>query len=173
MLTLPTEFQGIISSISLLFRKKTWSHGQLLLMAAVLCPGKRTVCNLLRSVGFSQENRYHKYHRLLNRASWSARKVGRALLMLLIDHLCGEEALVFGIDETIERRWGRRIRKRGIYRDPVRSTKSFFVKCSGLRWMSLMFLPQLSWTGGFCWALPFFDGFVSLRALLSIQKAQS
>ena len=157
MLKLPLEFLELISTISLNFRKSTWSHCQLLLLAAVLCPGKRTVCNLLRSVGLSGEERFHKYHRVLSRAKWSARKTGRSLLLLLIDHFGGsaDQALVFGIDETLERRWGRKIKKRGIYRDPVRSSKSFFVKCSGLRWMSLMFLAELPWTGGFCWALPF------------------
>ena len=59
------------------------------------------------------------------------------------------------MDDTIERRWGRRINKRGIYRDPVRSSKSHFVKCSGLRWLSLMLLTSLPWLeAGVYWALP-------------------
>ena len=64
------------------------------------------------------------------------------------------EPLVFAIDETIERRWGAKIKKRGIYRDPVRSSKSHFVKCSGLRWMVLALLTPLPWLEGNCWALP-------------------
>lgn len=126
-------------------------------MAAVLCPGKRTVCNLLRSVGLSNLKQFGTYHRVLSRAKWSARQVSGSLLSLLIHHLGpgADQALVFVIDETIERRWGRRISKRGIYRDPVRSSKSFFVKCSGLRWMSLMLLADLPWGQGLCWALPF------------------
>lgn len=157
MLNLPAEFRFVISTFSEYFRSRTWVHAQLLLLAGVLCPGKRTVCNLLRSVGLSEDQTFHKYHRVLSRAKWSARKVGRSLLMLLIAHLGGpaDRALVFGIDETIERRWGRMIKKRGIYRDPVRSSKSFFVKCSGLRWMSLMLLAELPWAGNLCWALPF------------------
>jgi hypothetical protein len=157
MLNLPTEFRGVISAFSGHFRKSTWLHAQLLLMAAVLCPGKRTVCNLLRAVGLSEDRTFHKYHRVLSRAKWSARSIGRELLLLLVQQFGGPagQALVFGIDETLERRWGRTIKKRGIYRDPVRSSKSFFVKCSGLRWMSVMLLAELPWTGGFCWALPF------------------
>ena len=65
----------------------------------------------------------------------------------------GSESLIFGIDETIERRWGRKIRARGIYRDAVRSSKSHFVKTSGLRWISVMLLTPISWTER-TWALP-------------------
>ena len=62
--------------------------------------------------------------------------------------------LVFGLDETIERRWGLRIKGRGIYRDPVRSSRSHFVKASGLRWISLMWLTRIAWAERI-WALPF------------------
>jgi len=61
--------------------------------------------------------------------------------------------LVFGIDETIERRRGKRIRAKGTYRDPVRSSHSHFVKASGVRWLSVMLLAPVPWAG--CvWALP-------------------
>jgi hypothetical protein len=59
-----------------------------------------------------------------------------------------------GIDDTIERRRGKRIQAKGIYRDPVRSSHSHFVKASGLRWVSLMLLAPVPWAARF-WALPF------------------
>jgi hypothetical protein len=62
--------------------------------------------------------------------------------------------VVIGIDETIERRWGPTIRARGIYRDPVRSSRGHFVKASGLRWISVMLLAPIPWAGR-VWALPF------------------
>jgi hypothetical protein len=54
---------------------------------------------------------------------------------------------VAGLDDTIERRWGASIKKRGIYRDPVRSSRGHFVKASRLRWLSLMLLPDIPWAG--------------------------
>lgn len=175
MLQLPPEFRRVISSFSSSFTSPTWIHSQLLLMAAVLCPGKRTVCNLLRSVGLSELKQYHKYHRVLSRAKWSALQVSRSLLQILIARLGpgSGQSLVFGIDETIERRWGRRISKRGIYRDPVRSSKSFFVKCSGLRWMSLMLLAELPWGQRLCWALPFLTALCPSERYYSHRKQQA
>jgi len=61
---------------------------------------------------------------------------------------------VIGIDDTIERRWGKRIAARGIYRDPVRSSDEHLVKASGLRWLSLMLLVEIPWPQR-TWALPF------------------
>jgi hypothetical protein len=62
--------------------------------------------------------------------------------------------LVIGVDETLERRWGKKIAAKGIYRDPVRSTQERFVKSSGLRWVCLMLLVPVPWAGR-VWALPF------------------
>ena len=91
---------------------------------------------------------------MLSRAKWSAFKCSKELLHLLIRKFVSTNTLVFGIDETLERRWGRKIKARGIYRDAVRSSKSHFVKCSGLRWICVMLLTPISWANRI-WALPF------------------
>ena len=117
-----------------LFSKRVFRHAQVLLIGAILAPGRRTVSSALRAMGLNQEKRFHRYHRVLSRASWSSREVSRVLLGLLVKVFVAEgEPLVVGIDETLERRWGKKITSKGIYRDPVRSTHQNFVKASGLR----------------------------------------
>lgn len=156
MLTFPKEFSSQISVFEPLFSKKVFAHVKVLFLGSLLTVGRRTVCGVLRCVGLSQESRFHKYHRVLSRAKWSCLGGGNLLLGLLIDAFTAEsEALVFGIDETIERRWGSKIKARGIYRDAVRSSQSHFAKTSGLRWMSLMLLSPIPWAKRI-WALPFF-----------------
>ena len=92
---------------------------------------------------------------MLSKAKWSAYQAAGVLLNLLVEQLvANDEPLVFGLDETLERRWGKKIKARGIYRDAVRSSHSYFVKCSGLRWMCLMLLTPVSWAKR-VWALPF------------------
>lgn len=76
------------------------------------------------------------------------------LFGLLVSVLARDGVVVMGLDDTIERRWEVKIRARGIYRDPVRSSRDHFVKASGLRWLSLMLLVPLPWAGR-VWALPF------------------
>jgi hypothetical protein len=137
-----------------LFQAKTWRKVPVLLIGTILVPGKRTVTAALRVMGLGNEANYAKYHQVLNRAAWSPMEVAECLLRQLMKAFCPEDRpLVFGIDETIERRWGRKIAARGIYRDPVRSSESHFVKASGLRWISLMLLTAIPWAER-VWALP-------------------
>ncbi len=90
-------------------------------------------------VAGGQEPQFRRYHEVLGRASWDSKAVARRLLLHLLDRLLQSgSVVVIGIDDTIERRWGAKIKARGIYRDPVRSSKGHFVKTSGLRWLSLM-----------------------------------
>lgn len=138
-----------------LFSKSVFDHLQVLLIGAILTPGARTVANCLRLTGFDGDLHYQNYHRVLNRATWSVPNAGRYLLHLLIDSFATQDQpLVFGLDDTIERRRGDKIKAKGIYRDPVRSSRGHFVKASGLRWLCMMFLCPVPWAGCI-WALPF------------------
>lgn len=155
MLYIPEEFSAQISSFAPLFARKVFAHVKVLLMGSLLVVGRRTVCSALRAMGLAQEKQFHKYHQVLSKAKWSAHQGARILLGLLVDNVVpAGEPLVFGIDETLERRWGKQIKARGIYRDAVRSSHSHFVKCSGLRWMCLMVLTPMRWAKR-VWALPF------------------
>src|SRR5215210_3954112 len=139
-----------------LFSKRLWRHAQVLVAGAILAPGATTVSSALRAMGLDQQKRFHRYHRVLSRARWSSRKVSRALLGLLVEMFVAEgDPLVVGIDETLERRYGKKISDKGVYRDPVRSTHhETFVKSSGLRWVCAMLLVEIPWAAR-VWALPF------------------
>ena len=154
MFTLPQKYNTILNTFAPIFSKRIWQYGQVLLIGAILAPGKRTVTAVLRVMGLSQEKHYQNYHRVLSRAVWSGLEASQILLDLLVSTFAPRGTLVIGIDETIERRWGVKIKARGIYRDPVRSSKSHFVKTSGLRWISIMLLVKVPWAKR-VWALPF------------------
>ena len=130
-------------------------HSVLVLIAgAILAPGRRTVTSALSIMGLREISTFTTFHRVLNRNRWAPRDLARRLLCELVETFVPEGPVVMAIDETIERRWGARIRARGIYRDPVRSSHGHFVKASGLRWISLMLLAPIPWAGR-VWALPF------------------
>ena len=154
MLGLPARFAALILSFAPLFRYRSWRHAEVLLIGAILAPGKRTVTSLLRITGLSGEPRFVDYHRVLSRARWSGRGAARLLLGLLLAAFVPAGPVILGLDDTIERRRGERIKAKGISRDPVRSSHAHFVKASGLRWLSLMLLAPIPWAGR-VWALPF------------------
>ena len=155
MLTLPAEMIALLAAFSPEFSKPTWLLAQVLLVGALLAPHKRTVTAALRAMGLSQEKGFDKYHRVLNRDKWSGLRLSQLLLLLLVNTFVAVGLpVVIGVDETIERRWGPKIVERGIYRDPVRSSKSHLVKASGLRWVCMMLIVDIPWIGR-AWALPF------------------
>lgn len=90
-------------------------------------------------MSLEQERRFCRYPRVLNRAVWSSREVSCVLLGLLVEAFVPEGPLVLGIDETLERRRGKKVSAKGIYRDPVRSSRKHSVKTSALRWCAWRF----------------------------------
>ncbi len=137
-----------------MFLQRSWRHAEVLLTGAILVPGQRTVTSILRITGLMRERRFANHHRVLSRTAWCPRAASRALLGLLVATFVPKGPVALGIDDTIERRRGGRIAAKGIYRDPVRSSRGHFVKASGLCWLSLMLLAPIPWAGRI-WALPF------------------
>ena len=117
MRTLPTTMIRALAPFAPLFSKSVWRDVQVLVAGAILTPGRRTVSSALRAMGLDQERRFHRYHRVLSRAVWSSREASRILVGLLVEAFVPEGPLVFGIDETLERRWGKKIKAKGVYRD--------------------------------------------------------
>ena len=155
MRNLPPQIIHVLRQFELLFSERMWEWVTILLVGAIRAPGKRTVTACLRVMGLSQERQFQTFHRVLNRARWSSRKVSRVLLGLLLHAFVPADApVVLGIDAHLERRRGQKIAAKGIYRDSVRSSKSFFVTSSGLRWVCVMLLTPIPWAKR-VWALPF------------------
>jgi len=154
MRTPSEEYLTLIATFAPVFSRRIWHQVQVLVVGAILAPGRRTVTAVLRVMGLSQEEHFQNYHRVLNRASWSSLEVSRVLLSVLVNAFAVTGPLVLGLDDTLERRRGAKIKAKGIYRDAVRSSHSHFVKTSGLRWLSLMLLVPIPWAKR-VWALPF------------------
>ena len=155
MLTPPTEIMVVLGCFAQVFSERTWDWVQVLVIGAILAPGKRTVTSVLTVVGLSQEKQYQRYHRVLNRAKWSGLQTSRILLGLLVSvFVATGGTVILGADETLERRKGKQIKAKGVFRDAVRSSKKYSVKAFGLRWVSMMLLVNVPWSSR-VWALPF------------------
>lgn len=155
MEALPRAIVRVLRVFEDVFSERVWDWVQVLVVGAILTPGQRTVAAVLRVMGLSEERQFQNYHRVLNRARWSSREVSRRLLLAVVAAFVPSDGpVVVGLDETIERRRGAKIAAKGIYRDPVRSSKRHFVKASGLRWISMQVLAEVPWAGR-VWGLPF------------------
>lgn len=153
-MSLSQPIMSVLCEFESTFSQPTWSKIQVLLIGTLLARGRRTVTAALRQMGLREASNFSLYHHVLNRARWSALELSRRVVLLLVRTcvaVCGE--LTFVIDETLERRWGRRINKRGHYRDPLASSKQRSVATSGLRWIVLTLVITPPWTPR-PWALP-------------------
>jgi hypothetical protein len=152
---LPETIILVFAPFAPLFSPRVWRHAQVLLLGAILTSGPRTVTAALRAMGLATERHFTNYHRVLNRATWSARQASQMLLGLLITALVPPGApIILGADNTVERRSGRKITAKGCYRDAVRSTQKHVIRCFGLKWVSMMLLVPVPWSRR-VWALPF------------------
>ena len=136
------------------FSAPTWTKIPVLIWGTILARGRRTVTAALRSMGLDDGTEFSQYHHVFNRAAWSPLRLARRLTCLSVRTFAPRDLrLTFAIDETLERRWGRRIRIRGHYRDPLASSKERSVAASGIRWIVLALVVTPPWTTR-PWALP-------------------
>jgi DDE superfamily endonuclease len=154
MFTPPAEVSAVLAAFAPLFTQPSWLRAQALLCGTLLAPANQTVTAALRALGLAGEPGFQNYHRLLNRARWSARQAAQVLLGLLVEAFVPAGPVILGLDDTIERRRGCKLTARAIYYDAARSSKACFQKTSGLRWISLAVLAPVSWAAR-VWALPF------------------
>jgi hypothetical protein len=153
MPVLPCAITTVMRAFAPLFSTRVCEHAKLLLVGAMLAPGKRPVTAVLCVMGKSADGHVQHDHRVFNRARWSSLDASRLRLGLLLEACVPKGPVVMGLDATIERRRGEKISAKGIYRDPVRSSHAHVVKASGLRWVRLMLLAGIPWADR-VWALP-------------------
>ena len=137
------------------FTAPTFAHALTLVCGAIRAPGRRTVAAALRAVGLDDERHFTTYHRVLNRAAWSPLALSKVLLGLILTAFVDADApLLLVIDDTLERRFGRRVADKARYHDPVRSSSGHVVTTSGIRWRCIGAPVRVPWSRRH-WALPF------------------
>lgn len=150
----PEVIVRLLTNFAHIFTVPTWKYAQTLLIGAILCNGKRTVSSALRAMGLALEKRFERYHRVLSKAKWNEFTLSKVLFGLLIALLPKNAPILIAVDETIERRRGKKITTKGCYRDACRSSHSLVVKCFGLKWICATLIIRLPWSNR-SWALPF------------------
>ena len=148
------EIISVLAAFSPLFTRPTWKNINTLLIGAILCRGPRRITSILRVMGLHEIKNFSKYHRVLSRARWDSLAASKILFGLLIKLFPPGFPIIIAVDETLERRRGKKIKAKGAYRDAVASSQSRVVISFGLKWECMTLIVPLPW----CkrpWALPF------------------
>ena len=153
MLTLPEFAQPVLGLFAPAFYHPTYQRFLLLLLAAVLTTGRRTVSNLLRTAAGLAKGDASSYHRVLSRRRWSTLALARILTRFILEHLVPEGPVLIAGDDTVDEHRGTKVYGKGCHRDPVRSTHSYTAFRWGHKWVVLAILVQFPFATR-AWALP-------------------
>ncbi len=150
---LPPEATPLLLALAPVFTRPTFQRFTLLLAAAVLTTGRRTVANLLRTSGPLAHGHRTTFQRVFSAARWSGLALGRALAGFLLARFVPDGPVLLVGDDTVDGHKGKRVYGKARHRDPVRSTKSYIAWRYGHKWVVLAVLVHFP-----CatrpWALP-------------------
>lgn len=153
MLTIPQFAQPVLSVFSPAFYHPTYQRFVVLLLAAVLTTGRRTVSNLLRTTAGLAQGDASSFHRVFSRRRWSTLSLARILARFILDHWVPEGSVLLAGDDTVDEHRGAKVYGKGCHRDPVRSTHSYTAFRWGHKWVVLAIVVQFPFATR-AWALP-------------------
>ncbi len=143
MPTLPDAILTVLMPFAIIFQQhRVFQKAVTLFMGTLLCLGGVTVCAALRALGMNTDRAYSRFHRLLNRDLWNMLLGSKILLNKLINAF-PSNTITFAIDDTIERRRGKKIKAKGFFKDPLGTGANKVITCSGLRWVPIMLLVKV------------------------------
>lgn len=169
MLNLPPFIIPVLCNFAPLFSRPTYLKFLTLLMGHLLCRGRRTITNCLRTVGLSGNRRYPEFYDVFRRANWSSFKASKILLFLIDQEWITGKRITIVVDTTLERRRGPRLQGVGMHRDAVRSTKERKAFSPGHNWLVACVLIQFPGTKS-VWSLPFMSILLRPERPLSVSK---
>jgi DDE superfamily endonuclease len=153
MLCVPSAAAPLLLSFSVAFSRPTFQRVLLLILGAVVTPGRRTVAAVLRTMRPVARGHFSSYHRVLSAARWSLWAAGRVLARAVLSHVPEGQPVVLAVDDTVARHRGAKVYGRGCHRDPIRSSHGITVRCRGHRWVVLAVMVRFPFASR-PWALP-------------------
>jgi hypothetical protein len=153
VLVIPSFAQPLLGQFAPVFLQPTYQRFLVLLVAATLTTGRRTVSNLLRTVPGLAPGDPSSYHRVFSKRRWSSLRLARLLAKFILDHFVPDGPVYLAGDDTVDEHRGAKVHGKGCHRDPVRSTHSFTAYRWGHKWVVLTILVKFPFAVR-PWALP-------------------
>src|SRR3954447_13784430 len=150
---LPQPARSLFDVLAGAFTRPTFLRFLVLALATLLTIGRRTVCNLLRTLGALAPGHPSSYHHVFSQRRWSSWRLARGLAGWVFDHLVPEGRVLLAGDDTVDEHTGEKVFGKGCHRDPVRSTHSFTAYRWGHKWVVLTVLVRIPGARR-RWALP-------------------
>lgn len=153
MAILPDASHPLLDSFAPVFTRPTYQRFLVLLGAAIITTGRRTVANLLRTAGSLVPGHVTSYRRVFSKAHWSMFQLACILARALVSSLPADRPIVLAGDDTVIAHPGPHVYGKARHRDPVRSSHGFTAWRYGHKWVVLAVLIRFPFANR-PWALP-------------------
>jgi hypothetical protein len=153
MHNIPKAAQSVIGGFAAAFTRPTWTRFCFLTLAAILTTGRRTISNILRTMGRVNVGHASSHHRVFSRRRWSSWPLAHALSTFILRHWVAEGAVRLVGDDTVDEHRGKKVYGKACHRDAVRSTHSYMAYRWGHKWVVLAILVKFPFAVR-PWALP-------------------
>lgn len=148
MIRVRAAWQGLLTLCAGAFHRPSFELFQELICCWVLCPGRRTVTNMIRTFGPRLRRAHDAYHRFLRAGSWRMATLWSALAKHMVSALVQDGPIHLDLDDTLFHKSGRKVEGAGIFRDAVRSTAARVVYAFGLNLVVVTLRIRTPWGGG-------------------------
>jgi hypothetical protein len=152
-MNIPSTIEPLLLQFSFAFTEPTFVRFSVLMLAAILTPGRRTISNVLRTVPALAPGHASSYHRVFSCRRWSLWQLGYTLGCCILQHLVPEGTVYLAVDDTVDEHRGKQVYGKACHRDAVRSTHTYTAYRWGHKWVVLAVLVQFSFAKR-PWALP-------------------
>jgi hypothetical protein len=152
-MNIPACAMSVLTMFRPAFSTPTYHRFLVLVLAAVLTTGRRTVTNMLRTVRSQAPGHVSSYHRVFSKRRWSTWALARALITFLLDHVVPPGPVLVAGDDTVTEHPGPKVFGKGRHRDGVRSSHSYTAYRWGHKWVVISVLVKLPFATR-PWALP-------------------
>jgi hypothetical protein len=149
----PSAIRYFLQAFAEVFTRPTYYRFFVLVLAAILTTGNRTILNLLRSLEALLPGPSSSYHRVFSKRRWSLWRLGRILARWIICHLVRSDSIRLAGDDTVDEHRGKKVFGKGRHRDAVRSSQSYTAFRYGHKWVVLAILVEFPFARR-PWALP-------------------
>lgn len=152
-MSIPSALEPLLLQFSYAFTDPTFARFSVLMLSAILTPGRRTISNLLRTAPALAGGHPSSYHRVFSCRRWAVWKLAYALASCVLHYLVGDGVVYVAVDDTVNEHRGKQVYGKACHRDAVRLTHSYTAYRWGHKWVVLAILVQFRFAQR-PWALP-------------------
>jgi hypothetical protein len=150
---IPGEAFALLHPFASVFTQPTFQRFVVVLLGAILTTGRRTMANILRTVGGLAKGDTSSFNRVFSQARWSGLQAACILARFIIRHFYPQGVILLAGDDTVDEHRGKKVYGKSRHRDAVRSSHSYTAHRYGHKWVVLAILVRFPFTQRY-WALP-------------------